>query len=35
MSEAPASAATGEEAQSKAAMGGHGCGSKKTVYLTN
>lgn len=33
MSEAPA--AVGEEAQSKAAMGGHGCGSKKTVYLTN
>lgn len=35
MSEAPA--ATGE-AQSKAAskaMGGHGCGSKTTVYLTN
>jgi hypothetical protein len=33
-SEAPAAAAEGE-AQSKAAMGGHGCGSKKTVYLTN
>ena len=34
MTEAPVTA-TGEEAQSKAAMGGHGCGSKKTVYLTN
>ena len=34
MTEAPA-AATGEEAQSKAAMGGHGCGAKKAVYLTN
>ena len=34
VSEAPAAPAEGE-AQSKAAMGGHGCGSKKTVYLTN
>lgn len=34
MTAAPVTA-TGEEAQSKAAMGGHGCGSKKTVYLTN
>ncbi len=34
MSEAQPAAAEGE-AQSKAAMGGHGCGSKKTVYLTN
>jgi hypothetical protein len=33
MTEAPAAA--GEEAQSKAAMGGHGCGAKKAVYLTN
>lgn len=33
MTEAPS--ATGEEAQSKAAMGGHGCGAKKAVYLTN
>jgi len=31
---APA-AATGEEAQSKAAMGSLGCGAKKAVYLTN
>ncbi|WP_395663202.1 hypothetical protein [Aestuariivirga sp.] len=34
MTEAPATA-TGEDAQSKAAMGGHGCGAKKAVYLTN
>jgi hypothetical protein len=37
MSVAPAAAVEGE-AQSKApkaAMGGHGCGSKQTVYLTN
>jgi hypothetical protein len=35
MSEAPAATLEEGEAQSKAAMGGHGCGSKKTVYLTN
>jgi hypothetical protein len=34
VSEAPAAVVEGED-QSKAAMGGHGCGSKKTVYLTN
>lgn len=34
MSEAPAAPVDGN-AQSKAAMGGHGCGAKKTVYLTN
>ncbi len=28
-------AAVEGESQSKAAMGGHGCGAKKTVYLTN
>ena len=28
-------AAVDGEAQSEAAMGGDGCGSKKTVYLTN
>lgn len=28
-------AAVDGETQSKAAMGGHGCGSKNTVYLTN
>ena len=34
MTETPVTA-TGEDAQSKAAMGGHGCGAKKAVYLTN
>jgi hypothetical protein len=34
VSEAPAATVEGET-QSKASMGGHGCGSKKTVYLTN
>ena len=34
MSEVPTAAVEGE-AQSKAAMGGHGCGAKKAVYLTN
>jgi uncharacterized low-complexity protein len=34
LSEAQPAAVEGET-QSKAAMGGHGCGSKKTVYLTN
>jgi hypothetical protein len=34
MSEAQPAAVEGQT-QSKAAMGGHGCGSKKTVYLTN
>jgi opacity protein-like surface antigen len=34
VSEAQPAAVEGET-QSKAAMGGHGCGSKKTVYLTN
>lgn len=33
-SEAPAAMAE-DEAQSKASMGGHRCGSKSTVYLTN
>jgi len=34
LSEAPATTLEGET-QSKASMDGHGCGSKKTVYLTN
>ena len=34
MSEAQPAAVEGA-AQSKAAMGGHGCGAKKAVYLTN
>jgi hypothetical protein len=34
MSEIEPAAVEGET-QSKAAMGGHGCGSRKTVYLTN
>ena len=34
MSEAPAAMAE-DEAQSKASMGGHGCGSKSAVFLTN
>lgn len=32
--ETPAAAAE-DAAQSMPAMGGHGCGSRKTVYLTN
>lgn len=34
ISEAPAATVEGD-AQSKAAMGGHGCGARKAVYLTN